>query len=348
MASSSSAPQPAPPSVTAETVLKSVEGLDDPAKVNKLVERLVKAENERANYVQKAQNFDKLQKAFQQLEKKVEKSNEILVKTEASKSKLEELCRELQKCNKEIREESLTRTKMLETERQEAVNQLRFSLNEIEKNMSEGRSRSDVLADDNKRLSEKLGELGTQYEERLTQLVASYQKKEEYWEDFKKARDCEITLLKTKLQQALLIQERTALEKEEYARSLVEGTRRVGEALDNETKLRDQVKEYAERYTELADSLSKSSTAFDKFKKEIDRVNTQLKKVEMESQKWRLKYDEANNMILVTTMQKKDIEERAAAYEKKVGTLENLCRALTLRNGDASKPAEPSAAPEEK
>ncbi|CAJ0962876.1 unnamed protein product, partial [Mesorhabditis belari] len=340
-ASVSTAPQissPAETPTTSEGVLKKVDGLNDEGKINKLVELLVKAENDKTAFSKKAQNFDKLQKAFQQQEKKCDKANEILIKTEASKSKLEELCRELQKCNKEIREESLTRTKKLESERQEAVNQLRFSLKEIEKNMNEGRSRSDTLAEDNKRLSEKLSELGTQYEDRLNNLVDSYKKKEEYWADLEKARDCEVNLLKTKLQHAGLLQQKSANEKEELTRSLLEGTRRVGEAIENESTLREQVKQYSARYTELANSLSQSSEAFDKFKSEIERVNTQLKKVEMEAQKWRIKYEESNRSILLMTVQKQEIEERAASFEKKVGTLENLCRALTQRSsGETEK-----------
>lgn len=323
------------PEITKESVAKCVEGLSDADKISQLVDRLVKCEEEKKNYRGKAQDFDKVNKLAQQFEKKLEKNNQVLLKTEESKSKLEELCRQLQKYNKEIREESLIRAKKLESERQEAVVQLRNSLQDIEKNMNEGRDRSDVLAADNTRLAEKLSELGKQYEERLLSITEAYKKKEEYWGDLNKARECEIELLKTKLQAATLQTQKSTMEKEELTRSLLEGTQRVGEAISNEAALREQVKQYADRYTDLAKSLGQSNQAFDKFKKEIDRVNTQLKKVESESIKWKVKYDEASKNILLMTAQKLEIEERATEYQKKVNKLESLCRALSQRNSGA-------------
>lgn len=40
-------------------------------------------------------------------------------------------------------------------------------MQEIERNMKEGRERSDSLADDNKRLAERLGDLSKEYEARV-------------------------------------------------------------------------------------------------------------------------------------------------------------------------------------
>lgn len=80
------------------------------------------------------------------MEKKLEKANLILLKTEDAKGKLEELCRELQKINKQvvlstfatsslpksatlqIRDDSLNKVRLLEHERQQAVEQLRTAL----------------------------------------------------------------------------------------------------------------------------------------------------------------------------------------------------------------------------
>lgn len=86
--------------------------------------------------------FDNLQKVNAGLEKKLEKINHLLLRTEESKSKLEELCRQLQKYNKDVnvfflifhlnsfqlREESASKIRLLETERQSAVEQLKTTL----------------------------------------------------------------------------------------------------------------------------------------------------------------------------------------------------------------------------
>ncbi|VDL63956.1 unnamed protein product [Nippostrongylus brasiliensis] len=250
-----------------ESIQKSLEGLSMEDKVAKLLKRLVDSEEHNTKLKEKV---DKLTKANTSLEKKLEKANLILLKTEDAKGKLEELCRELQKMNKQIREDSLNKVRLLEHERQQAVEQLRTALKGIEASMNEGRERSDALAADNGRLAEKLKELGEEYESRMNAIQAQYKEKDNYWQEYNKAKDIEIKLLKTKLETVSL--QKAALEKEELTKTFVEGTARMGGALENEKALREEVKRYAGRYEEITKSLAESNAAFDKFKKEIDRV----------------------------------------------------------------------------
>ncbi|VDL65587.1 unnamed protein product [Nippostrongylus brasiliensis] len=111
-----------------ESIQKSLEGLSMEDKVAKLLKRLVDSEEHNTKLKEKASQVDKLTKANTSLEKKLEKANLILLKTEDAKGKLEELCRELQKMNKQIREDSLNKVRLLEHERQQAVEQLRTAL----------------------------------------------------------------------------------------------------------------------------------------------------------------------------------------------------------------------------
>ncbi|EYC39192.1 hypothetical protein Y032_0669g1357 [Ancylostoma ceylanicum] len=255
-----------------ETIQKSLEGLSLEEKVTKLMKRVVDSEDQNARLKEKAAQVDKLTKANATLEKKLEKANLILLKTEDAKGKLEELCRELQRMNKQIREDSLNKVRLLEHERQQAVEQLRTALKGIEASMNEGKERSDALAADNGRLAEKLKELGQEYETRINAIQQQYKEKDSYWLEYNKAKDIEIKLLKTKLEAAEINAQKSALEKEELTRSFVEGTARIGGALENEKALREEVKRYAGRYEEITKSLAESNAAFDKFKKEIDRV----------------------------------------------------------------------------
>ncbi|PAV90259.1 hypothetical protein WR25_18249 [Diploscapter pachys] len=275
------------------TIMKSLDGLSLEDKLAKVVSQLAESEAQNVQLRQKAGQVDTLTKANAQLEKKLDKANQILLRTEEAKSKLEELCRELQKMNKQIREDSVNKVKMLEAERQKAVEQLRGTLSEIERNMKEGRERSDSLADDNKRLAERLGDLSKEYETRVNAIQEQYKAKESYWEEYNKARDVEVKLLKTKLEASSINIQKLGLEKEELAKNLVEGTVKVGGAMETEKLLREQVKQYAEKYSELMKSLTNSNQAFDKFKKEIDRVTLNCKKIENDSLKWKQRYDEA-------------------------------------------------------
>ncbi|XGW21452.1 hypothetical protein V3C99_004423 [Haemonchus contortus] len=325
-----------------DSIQKSLEGLSLEEKVTKLIKRLADSEEHNVKLKEKAAQVEKLTKANSALEKKLEKANQILLKTEDAKGKLEDLCRELQKMNKQIREDSLNKVRLLEHERHQAVEQLRGALKGIEASMNEGRERSDALAADNGRLAEKLKELGEEYESRMNTIQLQYKEKDNYWQEYNKAKDIEIKLLKTKLEAAEILAQKSALEKEELTRTFVEGTARIGGALENEKALREEVKRYAGRYEEITKSLAESNAAFDKFKKEIDRVNSNFKKVETDAFKWKQKYEEASKNVLVLTMAKKELEENAVVQQKKLSQLEQLCRALSFRQPAATSPAVPS------
>lgn len=316
----------------ATSIQKSLEGLSPEEKINKLVKRLADSESLNEKLKVKASQNEVLQKANKSLEVKVDKLNQLLLKTEESKSKLEELCRTLQKYNKDLREESASKIRFLETERQNAVEQLKTTLKDIEKSMKEGRERSDRLADDNKRLAEKLQDLGKEYESRLNDIAKQYEAKDRYIEELKNTKDLEVKLMQAKLEAASCNSQKLNLEKQQLANNLLEGTVRATDALQTEKILREQVKEYADKYSILTESLSKSNTAFDRFKKELDKVNSNMKKVENDALKWKQKYDEASKNVLVLTMAKKELEDTSSQQNKKVAQLEQLCRAL--RSGE--------------
>ncbi|EGT54356.1 hypothetical protein CAEBREN_25762 [Caenorhabditis brenneri] len=315
------------------TLLKSLEGVSDADKVQKLIKKLGESEKQNAELKAKLVDFDKVVKVKDLTEKKLERNNQVLLRTEEAKSKLEELCRGLQKANQQTRDESIAKMKKLEVERAQAVEQLKITLKDIEKTMAEGRCKSDSLAEDNKKLSEKFTEIGQQYEERMNVIDQQMQKKEKYWEEFGKAKDLEIKLLQAKLDASSIQVKKAGMEKDELAKIVLEETARVGGALQTEKALRDQVKEYSSKYSELTSCLAKSNEAFDKFKKEIERVNTKCNQIEKEGVIFKKKYEEANQKVLVLTMDNQEMQEKFAQYEKKIQMLENLCRALRKGNG---------------
>ncbi|CAA99923.2 Transport and Golgi organization protein 1 homolog [Caenorhabditis elegans] len=309
-------------------LLKSLEGVPDAEKVQKLIKKLAESEKQNAELKIKVLDYDKVVKVKDLTEKKLERNNQILLRTEEAKSKLEELCRGLQKANHQTREEACAKMKKLEVERGLAVEQLKVTLKDIEKTMAEGRSKSDSLAEDNKKLSEKFSEIGHQYEEKMKVIDQQIQKKEKYWEEYGKTKDLEIKLLTAKLESASIQVKKSGMEKDELAKIMLEETARVGGALKTEKALREQVQEYSAKYSELTSCLSKSNEAFDKFKDEISRVNKKCMQVEKEGLSYKKKSDEANKKVLVLTMTNQEYAEKIATSDKKIQMLENLCRAL--------------------
>lgn len=64
------------------------------------------------------------------------------------------------------------------------------------------------------------------------------------------------------------------------------------EALEGEKAMREQIDKYTKKYNELHLSLNNSNETFDKFKREMERMNSNVIKVEKDARKWKIKYDE--------------------------------------------------------
>uniref|UniRef100_A0A1I7T438 Alpha-taxilin n=1 Tax=Caenorhabditis tropicalis TaxID=1561998 RepID=A0A1I7T438_9PELO len=309
-------------------LLKSLEGVSDAEKVQKLIKKLADSEKQNTDLKAKLVDYDKVVKVRDLVEKKWEKTQQVLVRTEESKSKLEELCRGLQKANQQTRDECLAKIKKMELEKAQTVEHLKVTLKDIERTMSEGKAKSDSLAEDNKKLSQKFTEIGQQYEERMKVIDEQMLKKEKYWEEYGKAKDLEIKLLNAKLDASSIQVRKAGMEKDELTKIVLEETARVGGALETEKALRDQVLEYSTKYSELTNCLARSNEAFDKFRKEIDRVNAKCSKIEKEGLVFKTKCDQANQKVLMLTMENKELSDTVPVYQKKIQTLENLCRAL--------------------
>jgi hypothetical protein len=86
-----------------------------------------------------------------------------------AKIKLEELCRELNRTNKEIKEKNEERLKKMELAHSEIIASLKASFLDIQKSVTAREDQKKCIADvDN--LSEKLKRLSTEYENRLADL----------------------------------------------------------------------------------------------------------------------------------------------------------------------------------
>ncbi|KAF8367240.1 hypothetical protein PRIPAC_85069 [Pristionchus pacificus] len=344
---SKSKKESSPSSFSLEKLEKELAALPaDADRIKELTKRLAASEKERAAQAEKVALSDTLKKALNlseamrnvalqsmkiDIQAKNQRANALILKTEESKGRLEELCRELQRVNKELREENIARLRTLESERGQAVEKLRQSLADIQTTMQEGHGKSDRLAEENAKLAGRMSDLANDYKAKMDLYSQQNERKEACWAELQKAHEAEIKLLKAKLETADLMKRKAELERQELERSLLEGTARVGGAIESERALRQQVQEYSEKYTSLHKSLAQSNKAFEGFKKNIDQVNSKLAKVENEATKWKTKFDEASKNVLVLTLAKKDLEDDAAVKEKKIKMLEALCRELTGR-----------------
>ncbi|VDN38440.1 unnamed protein product [Gongylonema pulchrum] len=149
--------------------------------VKALMERVLATEEEKATLASKVEELSKTQKEIGTLRKhndiltkKIETLESVLMKTELAKSKLENLCREMQKAQRKANEEHGEKLRELEKNRKDMIEQFKESVAGIQKSMESGRETSERLTNDNAVLSEKLKNLAGEYEARVAELSRQF------------------------------------------------------------------------------------------------------------------------------------------------------------------------------
>ncbi|KAG9347532.1 hypothetical protein JZ751_005100 [Albula glossodonta] len=107
-----------------------------------------------------------LQKKQAQTQKEREQLQSEHSRAVLARSKLEELCRELQRHNKNLKEESLQRCRDDEMKRKEITNHFQSTLTDIQAQIEEHSNRNTKLCQENGALAEKLQSIINQYEQR--------------------------------------------------------------------------------------------------------------------------------------------------------------------------------------
>lgn len=231
-----------------------------------------------------------------------------------AKSKLESLCRELQKHNKLIKEESLQRVKDEDERRKEISAKFQVTIGEIQQQMSENHDKNVKLREENADLTGKLKKFIDQYEIREQQL-----------EKLMKHRELEQQLNEAKLQKAAAIlkeeQERNLKEKEILVLQATEGVKKS-------TVLEAQLTMYKDRYEEFQATINKSNDMFQKLKAEMDKMGKRIKKLEKEGAQWRAKWETSNKALLDMAEEKTHTDKEKQMLQTKIQRLESLCRAL--------------------
>ncbi|XP_078697994.1 beta-taxilin-like isoform X13 [Branchiostoma floridae x Branchiostoma belcheri] len=270
-------------------------------------------------------------KASQRMQTQVLREKEKLQaehsKALLARSKLESLCRELQRHNKAIKEESQRKMKEEEEKRREISSKFQTTLGEISTQMDDNRDRSLKMKEENMELCGK-----------LKSLVEQYEKREEHVEKLIKQKDLERQLAEAKLQQATMmlaeekekfLTEKQVLLKENYAHR-----ERSEQMAIQEENMKMQLKLYTEKFEELHKTLNQSNEVFNKFKTEMDTMNKRMKKLEKESFQWRTKWEKSNVTLLAMAEEKQTRDKELIMLRTKCGKLENLCRALQNARSD--------------
>ncbi|XP_071481437.1 uncharacterized protein [Diadema antillarum] len=238
-----------------------------------------------------------------------------------AKSKLESLCRELQRHNKTIKEESLQRAREEDEKRKEVSNKFQQTINEITTQMQDNHTRNIKLKEENIELASK-----------LKNLVEQYERREEHIEKLFKHKDLESQLYDAKLQQSNLAlaeeKERNKREKEVLLTESVDSKRKLEMLTKQEAQLKAQLAVYTEKFEEFQSTLTKSNEVFQTFKQEMDKMTKKIKKLEKETNMWRVRWENSNKSLLQMAEEKGRHEKEMLEKQVKITRLEKLCRAL--------------------
>ncbi|XP_076013632.1 taxilin beta b [Genypterus blacodes] len=238
-----------------------------------------------------------------------------------ARSKLEGLCRELQRHNKTLKEETLQRCREDDLKRKEITTHFQGTLSDIQAQIEEHSSRNTKLCQENSGLAEKLKGLISQYDQREANLEKVF-----------KHRDLKEKLLETKLAQANMIlkeaEEKHKMERELLLKQTAESKVRVKVMKEQEIDMKTQLDMYSKKFDEFQGTVSKSNTVYSGFKQDMDKMSKKMKKLEKECQSWKSRFDGCNksliDMVADRTLKEKEFELIILKNQK----LEKLCRAL--------------------
>uniref|UniRef100_A0A8C4SNX6 Taxilin beta n=1 Tax=Erpetoichthys calabaricus TaxID=27687 RepID=A0A8C4SNX6_ERPCA len=238
-----------------------------------------------------------------------------------ARSKLESLCRELQRHNKTLKEETLQRVREDEEKRKEMANHFQSNLNEIQNQIEQHSEKNTKLRLENSDLAEKLKSIIDQYELR-----------EEHLDKIFKHRDLQQKLVDTKLEQAQVLlkdaEERHTREKEYLLTQAAEWKLQANLLREQETVMKAQLSLYSEKFEEFQNTLGKSNEVFASFKQEMDKMTKKMGKLEKETTLWRTRFESCNKALLDMIEERLVKDKEYECFVLKIQRLEKLCRAL--------------------
>ncbi|XP_029952278.1 gamma-taxilin [Salarias fasciatus] len=270
-----------------------------------------------------------------------------------ARSKLESLCRELQRHNKTLKEENAQRSREYEEQRKEAMQHFQLTLVDIEAQMDQHSAHNIKLRQENMELADK-----------LKKLIEQYELREEHIDKVFKHKELQQQLMDAKLQRITEmmkeVEEKQQLERDFLLKDATESRRKCELMKEQEAQLKQQLSLYMDKFEEFQSTLAKSNEVFTTFRQEMEKMTKKIKKLEKETTQWRTKW-ESNNQALLQMAEEKTLRDgHFKALQGKLELLERLCRALQkerndLNNrlsllqeqGDKESAAPPEATPQE-
>ncbi|CAL8404586.1 unnamed protein product [Boreogadus saida] len=244
-----------------------------------------------------------------------------------ARSKLESLCRELQRHNKTLKEENGQRSREYDEQRKEAMQHFQLTLNDIEMQMEQHSSHNGKLRQENMELADK-----------LKKLIEQYELREEHIDKVFKHKEVQQQLMDAKLQRITEmmreVEEKQQRERDFLLKDATESRHKCELMREQETQLKQQLSLYMDKFEEFQSTLAKSNEVFTTFRQEMEKMTKKIKKLEKETTQWRNKWESNNHALLHMAEEKTLRDGHFKALQGKLELLERLCRALQKERND--------------
>lgn len=238
-----------------------------------------------------------------------------------TRSRLESLCRELQRQNKAIKEESLLKIREEEEKRKNVSAKFQATLSEITTLMQQNNENNSKLRDENIEMQNKFKSVCEQYELREQQV-----------EKISKQMQLESQLADAKLAKVKIemVAEKEILvnEKKQLLLELAAAQNKIQEYAKTEAALRGQINMYTEKYDEFQNALARSNQLYSGFKGEMEKMSKKITKLEKETSVWKMKWESSHKALLQMAAEKQQRDADLALSLRQLAQLQKLCRTL--------------------
>uniref|UniRef100_A0A673LD68 Beta-taxilin-like n=1 Tax=Sinocyclocheilus rhinocerous TaxID=307959 RepID=A0A673LD68_9TELE len=238
-----------------------------------------------------------------------------------ARSKLELLCRELQRHNRTLKEESLQRLREDEMKRKEITAHFQSTLVDIQNQIEQHSNRNNKLCQENSDLASK-----------LKTIIEQYERREQSLEKIFKHRDLQQKLSDAKLEEANMLlsqaEEKHKREKEYLLKEAIEKTKKCYAMREQELQMKKQIVLYSQKFDEFQNTLAKSNEIYITFKQEMEKMTKKMKKLEKESNIWKTRFESCNKALVEMIDERSEKAKEFELFTLKIDRLETLCRAL--------------------
>lgn len=277
-------------------------------------------------YSQSVDESRRLSLALKHSEKKVElllREREQL-QIERSKSimtrkRLENLCRELQKQNKIVKNESLQRVKEQEEIRKDLSEKFQGGLAQITTLMNQNIEKNAKMYEENLEINKKFKAVYEQVEQKEQQLLKVHQQMKL---DLQVA---DAKLAKVKME-ATAEKETLLKEKQQLLLKMTEYQTQIRELQTNEVGLRSEINMYTDKYDEFQNALNRSNKIYGEFNVEMEKMTKKLYALEKETSLWKQRWANSHDALLAMAADKQSRDGEIAMLSKKLTLLQDLCK----------------------